>query len=198
MTSVLLVESHASVRDAFTVMLNRQENINVAAPASSVREAINLAWVHQPDVALIDMQLPDDAGFHMIEQLRSCVPQCRSILLTGQDLPGYRFRAYEYGAWAYLSKDLPFSDIVQAIEQVHAGKRLIEPQMANQENNSPLTARETDVLRTVARVGTTAEISKVMHLSPGTINNYVSSIMAKLGAANRVQALIIARDNGWI
>ncbi|MDR0488833.1 MAG: response regulator transcription factor [Propionibacteriaceae bacterium] len=198
MISVLLVESHAAVRDAFATMFNMQEDFTVVATASSVREAINLAWVHQPDIALIDMQLPNDSGFHMIEQLRSSVPHCRCVLLTSNDLQGYRCRAYEYGAWAYLSKELSFADIVGALEQVHDGKRLIDPRVICRENHSPLTNRETDVLRMVARMGTTAEISKVMHLSPGTINNYVSSIMSKLGASNRVQALIIARENGWI
>ena len=198
MNSVLLVESHAAVRDAFATMLGLHEGITVVATASSVLEAINLAWIHQPDTALIDMQLPNDSGFRVIEQLRSCVPHCRCILLTSSDLPGYRCRAYEHGAWAYLSKELPFADIIAAIDQVHTGKRLIDPRVACSENHSPLSTRETDVLRMVARMGTTAEISRVMHLSPGTINNYVSSIMSKLGASNRVQALIIARDNGWI
>ena len=197
MISVLVVDTQASVRDAFAAMLELK-GFCVAATASTVREATNLAWVHHPDVALIDIQSPNGSGFQLIEQLRSSVPQCRCILLSSAQLPGCYCRAQEYGAWAYLSKDTPFDEIVSTIEQVYAGKRFVDPRMACQENHSPLTNRETDVLRMVGRMGTTSEIAKVMHLSPGTINNYISSIMAKLGVSNRVTALVIARDNGWI
>ena len=198
MISVLLAEGHAAVREAFAIMLDLQDDVSVVASASNVREASNLAWLHQPDTVLIDAQMPDDGGFRMVEQLRSCVPRCRCIILTSVDSPGYLRRAYDTGAWAYISKDLPFADIVNAIKQVHAGRHLIDPRVAIQSQHSPLTSRETDVLRMVARMGTTAEIAKEMHLSQGTINNYVSSILAKLGASSRVQALIIARDHCWL
>jgi len=196
--SVLVAEKHAAVREAFAAILDSHEDVAVVATASSVREAINLAWIHQPDAALIDAQLPDDGGFHLVEQLSNSVPRCRSIMLTTVDMPCHVRRAYEQGAWAYLSKDLPFADIVHSLKDVHAGKHLIDLKTVGQVNQSPLTSRETDVLRMVARMGSTSEMAKEMHLSQGTINNYVSSILAKLGAANRVQALIIARENGWL
>ena len=119
-------------------------------------------------------------------------------MLTSVDMPDYLRRAYEHGAWAYLSKDIPFCDLVTSIKTVQSGKHLIDPKMVSAVDQTPLTNRETDVLRMVARMGSTAEISKEMHLSQGTINNYVSSILAKLGASNRVQALIIARNQGWL
>ena len=196
--SVLIVESHAAVREAFAAMLDLQDDITVVATASTLREALNLAWVHQPDVVLTDAQMPQGGAFAVAEQLRTSVPQCRSIILTSVDMPGYMYRAYEHGAWAYLSNNLPFAEIVQAIRQVHAGKRLIDPRVADEVGQSPLTNRETEVLQMVARMGTTAEIAKEMHLSCGTVNNYVSSILSKLRATNRVHALIVARDNGWL
>jgi len=198
MISILIAESHAAVREAFATALDLQTDVTVVATASTVREAINLAWLHQPDVALIDVQTPGESGFDLLEQLRTSVPQCRSIILTTTDVPGHLRRAYDEGAWAYLSKDLPFADIVHAIKQVYAGKHLIDPKLVDQVSESPLTTRETEVLRMVDRMGTTSEIAKEMHLSQGTINNYVSSILSKLGVTSRVQALISARKNGWL
>ena len=198
MISVLLVESHAAVREAFAAALNLQDDISVVATAATVREAINLAWVHQPDVALVAIQMPNDSGFDLVEQLRVSVPHCRTIILTSVDVPGYMRRAYDQGAWAYLTKDLPLSDIVHAIRMVNAGKHLIDPVVADQVNKSPLTTRETEVLRMVDLMGTTSEIAKEMHLSQGTVNNYISSILTKLRVSSRVQALITARNNGWL
>ena len=198
MISILLVEPHAAVREAFATALCVQEDIMVVATASTVREAINLAWVHQPDVALVTVQMPNDSGFDLVEQLRTSVPHCRTIMLTSLDVPGYMRRAYDQGAWAYLTNDLPFSEIVTSIKKVYAGKHLIDPTVVDQVSKSPLTPRETDVLRMVDRMGTTSEIAKEMHLSQGTINNYISSILAKLGVSSRVQALNAARNNGWL
>ena len=198
MISILLVEPHAAVREAFATALCVQEGFTVVATASTVREAINLAWVHQPDVALVTVQMPNDSGFDLVEQLRTSVPHCRTIMLTSVDVPGYMRRAYDQGAWAYLTNDLPFSDIINAIKMVCAGKHLIDPAVVDHVNKSPLTPRETDVLRMVDRMGTTSEIAKEMHLSQGTINNYISSILAKLGVSSRVQALNAARNNGWL
>ena len=198
MISILLVEPHAAVREAFATALCVQEGITVVATASTVREAINLAWVHQPDVALVTVQMPNDSGFDLVEQLRTSVPHCRTIMLTSVDVPGYMRRAYDQGAWAYLTNDLPFSDIVNAIKMVCSGKHLIDPAVVDHVSRSPLTPRETDVLRMVDRMGTTSEIAKEMHLSQGTINNYISSILAKLGVSSRVQALNAARNNGWL
>jgi len=198
MISVLLVENHAAVREAFATTLCAQEGINVVATAATVREAVNLAWIHQPDVALVAVQMSNDSGFDLVEQLRTSVPHCRTIILSAVDVPGYMRRAYDQGAWAYLTKDQPFAEIVRAIRKVYAGKHLIDPVVADQVNKSPLTTRETEVLRMVDRMGTTSEIAKEMHLSQGTINNYISSILTKLKVSSRVQALITARNNGWL
>jgi len=198
MVSVLVAETHAAVREAFASLLNLQDDMHVVASTGSVREGINLAWVHQPDVALVDVQLPHESGFDMVEQLRGSVPLCRCVMLTSVDMPGYMRRAYENGAWAYLTKDVSFTQIVCTIRQVHSGMHLINPKVAAHVDQSPLTHRETEVLRAVGSMGTTAEIAKEMHLSQGTVNNYVSSILTKLGVSSRVQALIIARKNGWV
>jgi len=198
MISILLVESHTLVREAFATALGLQEGMAVVATASTAREATNLAWVHQPDIALISAEMPNDSSFDLVEQLRTSIPHCRSIIVTSTDIPGHMRRAYDQGAWAYLSNDLPFAEIVHAIKQVYAGKHLIDPNLVNKVVRSPLTSRETDVLRMVDRMGTTARVADAMHLSRGTVNNYVSSILAKLGVASRVQALITARANGWL
>ena len=198
MTSILIAEDQAAVREAFAAMLNMQENMHVVAVASTGREAVNLAWLHQPQVALIDVQMPDGSGFCVIEQLRSTVPNCRCVMLATYDRPGYVSRAYEQGAWAFLTKTLPFTDIIHAIREVDAGKRLIGPKLVNAAQQSPLSARETEILQAAARAGSTADIANELHLTQGTINNYVSSILAKLGAGNRIQAVMIAQKNGWL
>ena len=198
MISLLIVEKHTAVREAFTVMLERHGNLSVVATASSIREAINLAWVHQPDIALVDAQLPNGDGCRLIEQLSQSVPHCRSIMVTSLEMPNQVRRAYESRAWAYISKNLPFAEIVHSIKLVHSGRNLIDPKLVSEVDQSPLTHRETDVLRMVARMGSTAEMAKEMHLSQGTINNYVSSILSKLRVSNRVQALMIAREKGWL
>jgi len=198
MISILLVESLTAVRDAFATALCCEEGITVVATAATVREAVNLAWVHQPDVALIDVEMPKNSAFDLVEQLRASVPHCRPVMLTSLDAPGHMRKAYDQGAWAYLTEDQPFAEIVHAIRMVDSGKHLIDPIAADDANKTPLTPRETDVLRTVARMGTTAEIAKEMHLSPGTVNNYISSILTKMGVDSRVQALVTARNNGWL
>ena len=198
MISVLVAETHAAVRDAFAALLGLQADVTVVATASSVREGTNLAWLHQPDVALIDTQLPHDSGFAMVEQLAGSVPTCRAVMLAAADSPSHMRRAFDQGAWAYLSKHVTFAEIIDAIKQVGAGHRLIDPSQVDRASCSPLTARESEVLQQVALVGTTAAIAHNLHLSKGTVNNYVSSILTKLNAASRTQALQIARSKGWL
>ena len=196
--SVLVLEDQRSVRDAFTTMLNLQDNIMVVATAATAREAVNLTWVHQPDVALVDVQLPDGDGFSVVEQLRTAVPDCRCIILTAFDMPGYQTRAYGQGAWAFISKTVPFTDIIASIRMVALGHRLLGPEVAPDSTHSVLTSRETEILQVATRACTAAEIANELHLSQGTVNNYISSILAKLGAGNRAQAILIAQKNGWL
>ena len=196
--NVLVLEDQQSVRDAFTTMLDMQDNINVVATAATVREAVNLAWVHQPEVALIDVQLPDGDGFTVVDQLRTAVSHCRCIILTAFDMPGYLSRAYDLGAWAFICKTMPFADIISTIRQVAGGRRLLNPRAVSDDNYSVLTPRETEILQVATHVCTTAEIASELHLSQGTVNNYISSILAKLGAGNRAQAIQIAQKNGWL
>ena len=198
MTSILIAEDQTAVREAFAAMINLQEDMQVVVHTSTVREAVHYARVHQPEVALIDVQLPDGSGFCVVEQLRNTLPSCRCIMLATHDRPGYVARAYELGAWAFLTKGLPFARIVEAIREVDGGKRMIGPKLVNAGQQSPLSARETEILQAAARMGSTADIANELHLTQGTINNYVSSILAKLGAGNRIQAVMIAQKNGWL
>jgi len=198
MISVLLVEDQIAVREAFKTMIDLQDDMEVVACAASAREAVNLAWVHQPDVALVDVQIVEGDGFSVVEQLRSSVKNCRCIMLTAFDMPGYVNRAYERGAWAFLTKTIPFTQIIEAIKQVNAGKHLLSHQEIPDSTHSVLSNRETEVLQAAAHMGTTAEIAEELHLSQGTVNNYISCILAKLGAGNRAQAVRIAENNGWL
>ena len=193
----MIAESHSALQEAFATRLALDEDIDVVAVAASAREAVNLAWLHEPDVVLISIRLLGGSGFSVVEQLGTAVPKSRCILLTSADKPGYLGRAYEKGAWALLSITQTFTEIVQAIKKVHCGTRLISPP-PDLSSRSPLTNRETEVLRAATQISTTAAIAKELHLSHGTINNYMSSILAKLGANNRMQAVMIAQSKGWL
>jgi two-component system response regulator DesR len=196
--SVLVANERASIREAFAAALDLQEDLSVVATAASGREAVNLAWLHQPDTALVGVEMPDNAGFVAIKQMRAAVPRCRPIAMARTDQPCYLRQAYEHGALAYLTADMPLADVVHALKSVHTGRHLIDRDQAYAHGQSPLSPRELEVLRAVARLGTTAEIAKTLHLCQGTVNNHISSILAKLGAVNRAQAVVIARENAWL
>jgi len=164
-------------------------------------QVASAARVHRPDVAVLDIDLPGTDGLAAAAQLHIEAPACRCLILTGLSQPSHVLRALQLHVRGFLRKDAPSADLNHAIRQVAAGHRVIDPDLvaaALDTGVSPLTPRETDVLRTAAGGASTQVIASTLFLSPATVRNYLSNAVAKLDARNRIDAIRIARQSGWI
>ncbi|MDR1851580.1 MAG: response regulator transcription factor [Propionibacteriaceae bacterium] len=197
---VLLAEDKAAIRESFSVMLRMQKDMEVTAVRTG-REALAYAWTQKPDIALLDIRMPDVTGLDVLKDLKESVPECRCIMLTTFAMPNYVLEAYEDGAWAFLQKDASFKTILDTVRRVNAGERVFDQSLlehAQQAGANPLSKKEADILRTTAQYGSTSEVAKQLHMSKGTIDNYFSTIMAKLNVTSRIQAYYTAQRNGWL
>jgi two-component system response regulator DesR len=155
----------------------------------------------RPDVALIDVEMPGMDGIAATAELRRTVPDCRVLIVTTFGRPGYLRRAMAAGASGFVVKDTPARQLADAVRRVHAGLRVVDPALAAEtltSGDSPLTPRETDLLRAARDGGTVADLARVLHLSEGTVRNYLSSAMGKTGARTRAEAVRIAEESGWL
>ena len=201
MISILIAEDETLIRTALAALLNLEADLSIAAQATTGDEAVALARHHQPDVALLDLQMPGLDGISVAETLRQTVPGCASIIITSHGRPGHLKRALAAGARGFLPKTTSADILSTAIRAVHAGGRYIDADLAAEAisaGNSPLTSREADVLELAADAHTINDIARRVSLSQGTVRNYLSSASAKLGAANRHEAVRVARGQGWI
>jgi two-component system, NarL family, response regulator DesR len=159
------------------------------------------AHKHDPDIALLDLQMPGLDGIETAQQLTAVLPRCRSIILTSFGRPGYLKKALAAGVAGFLPKTVSAHVLAEVVRQVHSGGRYVDPQLAAEAistGESPLTPREADVLELAGDGASIDEIAARAHLSPGTVRNYLSAAAAKLGAANRHEAAAVARRYGWI
>jgi two-component system response regulator DesR len=201
MIRILIAEDQAMVRGALASLLSLEDDIEVVAEVDRGDRVLAAARAHSPDVALLDIEMPGLDGISAARELARELPETRSLILTTFGRPGYLRRALEEGASGFLLKDAQASELAKAIRKVAAGGRAVDPGLAAAaitEGTSPLTAREQDVLAAAARNGTAAEIASTLHLSEGTVRNYLSAAMRKLGARNRVEAVRIAEQKGWL
>jgi two-component system, NarL family, response regulator DesR len=201
MIRILIAEDQAMVRGALASLLSLEDDIEVVAEVDRGDRVLAAARAHSPDVALLDIEMPGLDGISAARELARELPGTRSLILTTFGRPGYLRRALEEGASGFLLKDAQASELAKAIRKVAAGGRAVDPGLATAaitEGTSPLTAREHDVLAVAARNGTAAEIASILHLSEGTVRNYLSAAMRKLGARNRVEAVRIAEQKGWL
>ncbi len=201
MIRLLLADDQELIRTALAALLTLQPDFEVVAAVGRGDEVVAAARAHRPDVALLDIEMPGIDGLAAAGVLTQELPECRSLILTTFGRPGYLRRAMESGARGFVVKDAPPEQLATAIRRVAAGERVVDPALAADtlaSGVSPLTARERDVL-VAARGGTTvAEISEKLFLSEGTVRNYLSAAIAKLGARNRVQAVRTADERGWL
>jgi two-component system response regulator DesR len=198
---VLLAEDQTMVRGALASLLELEPDIEVVAQAARGDEVQAAALAGRPDVALLDIEMPGISGLEAAEQLAKQLPDCRVLILTTFGRPGYLRRAIASGAAGFMLKDAPVTELAGAIRRAAAGERVIDPGLAAaalSEGESPLTAREHEVLVASRRHATVADIAGALYLSPGTVRNHLSSVMQKLGAANRAEALRIAEEKGWL
>ena len=201
MISILIAEDETLIRTALAALLNLEADLSIAAQATTGDEAVALARHHQPDVALLDLQMPGLDGISVAETLRQTLPGCATIILTSHGRPGHLKRALAAGARGFLPKTISADVVSTAIRAVHGGGRYIDADLAAEAisaGNSPLTSREADVLELAGDAHSINDIARRVSLSPGTVRNYLSSATTKLGAANRHEAVRVARGQGWI
>ena len=198
---VILVDDENLIRSALATMLSLETDLQVAGEAASVTDGARLAGTEQPDVAVLDLQLPDGDGLELATRIAELSPATRCLILTSHARPGYLKRALGQGVLGFLPKTTSADQLARAVRSVAAGRRVIDPELAADtisSGDSPLTPREADVLEFAADGAAIEQIARRAHLAEGTVRNYLSSAQAKLQAANRHEAVAIARRQGWI
>jgi two-component system, NarL family, response regulator DesR len=197
---VVLAEDQAMVLGAFATLLDLQPDITVTATAGTGDEALAAVALHRPDILLTDIEMPGRTGLEVAAELQRRGDPVRVLIVTTFARSGYLRRAMDAGVSGYLLKDAPIADLAAALRRVHAGERVIAPElaMAAWDRADPLTERERELLREVASGASNADIASRLHLAEGTVRNYLSSAMTKLGARNRAEAANTARDRGWL
>lgn len=200
MIRVLIAEDQAMIAGALAALLAIDRDIEVVGTALNGHDALELARKHKPDVLLADIEMPQMTGLELAAAVRDEKVAGRVVILTTFARPGYLRRALEAGASGYLLKDAPATRLADAIRRVHAGGRVVDPELAAEawDGDDPLTDRERQVLRLAGEGQSGAEIAGALALSEGTVRNYLSEAIAKVGAKNRVDAARIARQKGWL
>ncbi|MBB3733348.1 response regulator transcription factor [Nonomuraea dietziae] len=198
---VLLAEDMQILREALAELLSQEDDLEVVASVSAGDEIVPAALAWLPDVAVIDIDLPSLDGISAAALLRERLPSCRSLILTALNRPGQVRRALAAGVQGFLPKDVKPGELAAAIRTVAAGGRVIDAALALsalEAGESPLTPRESEVLRMSATGAQPAEIAERLFLSYGTVRNYLTTAVVKLGARNRVDAIRIATESGWL
>ncbi len=189
------------VRGALASLLSLEPDIEVVAEVGRGDEVLSAALSCRPDIALLDIEMPGRTGLEAAEELGRELPGCRILILTTFGRPGYLRRAMEGGVAGFLLKDSPAPELAGAIRRALAGERIVDPGLAAaalSEGESPLTPREHEVLAASRRHATVADLAGALFLSPGTVRNHLSSAMQKLDARNRVEAVRLAEEKGWL
>jgi len=198
---VLLADDENLIRTAVATLLGLEDDLEVVAQAATGDEALAVALRAQPDVAVLDLQMPGLDGIEVAERLATQLPGCRCIIVTSHGRPGYLKRALAVGVRGFLPKTASALVVADVIRSVHAGGRYVDPELAAEaiaSGDSPLTAREADVLALAADGSPVDEIAVRVSLSVGTVRNYLSTGVMKLGVSNRHEAAATARRHGWI
>lgn len=197
---VVLGEDQRLLRGAMATLLSLEDDIEVVGQAENGEDALQLIRSARPDVAVLDIEMPLKTGLDVAEALRQDGSPCKILIVTTFARPGYFQRAVAAGVAGYLLKDSSSDEMSDAIRRVYAGKRVISPELslAMWEAPSPLSPRERDVLRLAAEGLTLQDIGARLFLSHGTVRNYMSEAIGKLGASTRIEAIRTARDKGWL
>ena len=198
--SILIADDHPVVREGLSGLLGCYPDMHVVAQACNGREAVELFLRHRPDIGLLDLNMPEIDGVDAIIAIRQEIPQARLILLTTYDSSEDIYRGMQAGAKAYLLKDMPRDELVAAIHAVHRGKTVVSPaltaKLIDRMHTTPLTPRELEVLRYLARGDSNKEIGNTLYVAEGTIKTHLVAIMRKLDATDRTQAVTIALKRG--
>ncbi|ANS76571.1 two-component system response regulator [Paenibacillus yonginensis] len=199
---VIIAEDQGMLRGALKLLLDMEEDIEVVAQAENGEEALKLVRELNPDICLLDIEMPKLTGLDVAERLKEEGHPCRVVILTTFSRTGYFQRALKAGVKGYLLKDSPVDELSAALRTIHQGERVVSTELSlslwEAVAVNPLTEREQAVLRLVADGLAIHDIASKLYLSRGTVRNYVSKIMQKLGAKNRIEAINIAETNGWL
>ena len=198
---VLLADDQALVRGALSALLRLEVDLDVVAEVGSGDQVLQAARSSSAQVCLLDIEMPGMDGIDAAAQLAAELPEVRSLIVTTFGRPGYLRRALEVGASGFVVKDTPADELAEAIRSVHAGRRVVDPALATESlagGPNPLTDREREVLRQCLDGRSVAVVAERVHLSAGTVRNYLSSAIGKTGTTNRVEAAQVAERNGWL
>jgi two-component system response regulator DesR len=198
---VLIAEDVHMIRGALVALLSLEPDIQVIAELDRGDQIVDAATTSRPDVAIVDIDLPGIDGLTAAELLYHRLPECRTLVVTGLGQPGNLLRALRAHVRGFIVKDAPAAALADGVRRVAAGERVIDPELvaaALETGDTPLTLRETDVLRAAESGATTEAIGLELSLSPATVRNYLSNAIGKVGARNRIEAIRIARDAGWV
>ncbi|GAF46700.1 response regulator transcription factor [Rhodococcus wratislaviensis] len=198
---LLLADDQALVRGALAALLDLEADLTVVAEVGRGDEVVAAAREHSPDVALLDVEMPGLDGIAAAAALRAEMPETRVLIVTTFGRPGFLRKALQAGASGFVVKDTPARQLADAVRRVHAGLRVVDPALAADSlvsGESPLTDRETDVLRAARNGAPVASIAAALFLSAGTVRNHLSSAIGKTGASTRAEAVRAAESNGWL
>lgn len=198
---LLLADDQALVRGALSALLGLEPDLEVVAEVGSGDAVLDAVRRHRPDVALLDVEMPGLDGISAAALVRAEHPATRVLIVTTFGRPGFLHRAMRSGASGFVVKDTPAAQLADAVRRVHAGLRVVDPTLATDSlvaGQSPLSTRETEVLRAARDGASAATLAGRLHLSEGTVRNHLSAAIGKTGAGNRAEALRIAEDNGWL
>ena len=201
MIRLLLADDQALVRGALAALLDLEADLQVVAEVGRGDEVLDAAREHRPDVALLDVEMPGLDGVAATEVLRAAMPEVRVLIVTTFGRPGYLRRALQCGAAGFVVKDTPARQLADAVRRVHAGLRVVDPALAADSlvtGESPLTVRESEVLRSARDGATVAAIASELFLSEGTVRNHLSAAIGKTRSRTRAEAVRVADDNGWL
>lgn len=198
---LLLADDQALVRGAMAALLSLEADLEVVAEVGRGDEVVDRARDSRAEVCLLDIEMPGLDGIEVAARLAAELPGCRSLVVTTFGRPGYLRRALEAGASGFVVKDTPAGELAEAVRRVHAGLRVVDPALAAESiagGHNPLTDRERAVLRESLEGATVATIAGRVHLSQGTVRNYLSSAIGKTGASTRFEAARVAQEHGWL
>jgi two-component system response regulator DesR len=201
MIRVLIAEDVHMIRGALVALLSMEDDMQVVSELDRGDRVVAAAVETRPDVAVVDIDLPGIDGLTAAGRLYERLPECRTLVLTGLSQPGNLLRALKVHVRGFIVKDAPAETLADGIRRVAAGERVIDPDLvaaALETGASPLTPRETDVLRAAESGIPTEEIATELSLSPTTVRNYLSNAITKVGGRNRIDAIRISRDAGWL
>lgn len=198
---LLIADDQAMVRGALAALLDLENDLEVAGQVGRGDEVVDACREHRPEVVLMDVEMPGMDGIAASAALRRAMPEVRVLVVTTFGRPGFLRRAMQAGVQGFVVKDTPATQLADAVRRVNEGLRVVDPQLAADSlafGESPLTAREAEVLKAASDGGTVADIARSVHLSEGTVRNHLSSIIGKTGGRTRADALRIADENGWL